>query len=148
MLRLSKLADYGTVIMAHMAREPARLMSAADIAEATGLALPTVSKVLKLLARHMLVAARRGKHGGYTLGRGPGQISLADIIEAIEGGFGLTECAGIPGACPQEDACAVRRPWLQVNRAVRTALAGLTLTQMARPAQGLPQAIVFHPREA
>ena len=148
MLKLSKLADYGTVIMAHMAREPERLMSAADIAIETGLALPTVGKVLKLLARQTLVAAQRGRHGGYVLGRHPGQISLVDIIDAIEGRFGLTECASGPGRCRQERSCAVRRHWLQVDRAVRRALEGLTLTQMVGPERALRHTIVFRPRIA
>ena len=148
MFKLSKLADYGTVIMVHMAREPERLMSAADIAIETGLALPTVSKVLKLLARQTLVAAQRGKHGGYTLGRRPGQISLAAIIDAIEGRFGLTECASDPGVCRQERSCTIRRHWLHVDRAVRRALEGLTLTQMAEPERALRNAIAFRPRIA
>jgi FeS assembly SUF system regulator len=146
MFKLSKLADYGTVIMVQMAREPERLMSAAEIAAATRLALPTVSKVLKLLAGQALVAAQRGKHGGYLLARRPAQISLAEIIDAVEGRFGLTECASEPGACRQERSCAVRRHWLRVDRVVRGALEGLTLTQMLEPERALTSAIVFRGR--
>jgi len=119
MFKLSKLADYGTVIMVRMAREPERWMSAAEISAETRLALPTVSKVLKL---------------------------LAEIIDAIEGRFGLTECASDPGACRQERSCAIRRHWLRVDRAVRGALEGLTLTQMLEPERGLTSTIVFRPR--
>ena len=148
MFKLSKLADYGTVIMAHMAREPERLMSAADIAGETGLGLPTVNKLLKLLAQRTLVAAQLGRRGGYTLGRRPALISLVDIIDAIEGRFGLTECASDPGACRHECSCGVRRHWLHVDRAVRGALEGLTLTQMAQPARAVSRAVVFHPPSA
>lgn len=146
MFKLSKLADYGTVIMAHMALEPERVMSAAQIAAETRLAHPTVSKILKLLSRRTLVAAQRGQHGGYALARGPGEISLAEIIDAVEGRFGLTECASDPGACRQEASCAVRRHWLRVDHAVRGALEGLTLTQMIEPERAVMSAIVFRPR--
>ena len=146
MFKLSKLADYGTVIMAHMARDPERLMSAVDIAGETGLGLPTVNKVLKLLAQQALVAAQLGRRGGYTLGRRPALISLVDIIDAIEGRFGLTECASDPGACRHEGSCGVRRHWLQVDRAVRRALQGLTLLHLAEPAPALARAVVFHHR--
>jgi FeS assembly SUF system regulator len=146
MLKLSKLADYGTVILAQMAREPERLMSAAQIAVETRLATPTVSKVLKLLAGHMLVAAQRGNRGGYLLTRPPAGISLAEIIDAVEGRFGLTECATAPGACCQEASCKVRRHWLRVDRAVRAALEGLTLAHLIEPERALISAIAFHPR--
>jgi FeS assembly SUF system regulator len=146
MLKVSKLADYGTVIMARMAREPERLMSAAIIAVETGLSLPTVNKVLKLLARQTLVVTRRGKNGGYALGRPPARISLVDIIDAVEGRFGLTECASAPGLCRQEGSCAIRGHWLHVDLAVRRALEGLTLTQLAAPEHALPGVLVFHPR--
>ena len=149
MFKLSKLADYSTVIMAHMAREPERLMSATNIAAETGLGLPTVGKLLKQLARTTLVSTHRGRRGGYTLGRAPALISAADIIDAIEGRFGLTECASNPGACRHERACGVRRHWLHVDRAVRRALEGLTLTQLAGPARAMSSAVVFHrPRGA
>ena len=145
MFKLSKLADYGTVILAQMAREPERLMSAAQLAVETRLATPTVSKVLKLLAGRMLVAAQRGKRGGYLLARPPGRISLAEIIDAVEGRFGLTECATAPGVCCQEGSCKVRRHWLRVDRAVRGALEGLTLAHLIEPERALISAIVFRP---
>ena len=146
MFRLSKLADCGTVIMVRMAREPGRWISAAEIAADTRLAQPTVSKVLKLLAWQALVAAQRGRHGGYALARRPARISQAEIIDAVEGRFGLTECASDPGACRQGRSCAVRRPWLRVDRAVRGALEGLSLTQMLEPERGPTSTIVFRPR--
>jgi FeS assembly SUF system regulator len=143
MLRMSKLADYGTVIMAELARDPARLMSAAALAGGTGLGAPTVSKVLKRLARADLVIASRGKQGGYALSRTPSEISVADIIDAVDGPFGLTECAAVPGACAQEGVCCVRPHWRRVSRAVRGALAAITLAEMTEPRA---RALRFVPR--
>ncbi len=143
MFKLSKLADYGTQIMACLAREPDRVMSAAEIALETRLAPPTVSKVLKLLGRQTLVSAQRGKYGGYLLARRPGQISLVEIIDAVEGRYGLTECASAPGLCRQESSCAVRGHWLRVDRALRRTLEGLTLKQMLEPESTAKTAIVF-----
>ncbi len=134
MLRLSKLSDYGTVIMAHMAREPARSVSAAELADAVGLAPTTVSKVLKLLTRAQLLGSRRGVHGGYALARSPEEISLAQVIAAVEGPIGVTECGAAAGLCAQEAACPSRASWLRVNRVVHEALDGVSLAEFARPA--------------
>lgn len=145
MMRMSKLADYGTVVMAQMAREPARLQSAAEIAAETRLPVPTVSKVLKLLANRDLVVAQRGKRGGYRLSRRPAQISVAEIIDAVDGPFGLTECGARPGLCAQEPFCALRGNWRRVSQAVRRALEAITLDEMAVRGTGGPQRIVLHP---
>ena len=81
MLRISKLTDYGTLILAHMAGLPDRVHSATGLAETLGLGLPTVSKVLKTLGRHALVTSQRGAHGGYVLSRPATQISVANVID-------------------------------------------------------------------
>lgn len=133
MFRMSMLADYGTVLLARMAQEPAQLISSAALAAETRLAPPTVSRVLKLLAHQGLVVASRGKAGGYALARHPGEISMAEIIEAVDGPLGLTQCVVEPGSCAQEATCAVLGPWRRVSSAVRGALAGITLAQMAEP---------------
>ena len=130
MLRISKLADYGTVIMAEMARAPSRLVSASELSSETGLAHPTVSKVLKQLALGNLVVSQLGKHGGYVLARPASAISIAAIIDTIDGAFGLTECANHPGACLHEPSCRIRQHWRRVDRAVRGALEGISLAQM------------------
>ena len=85
MLRISKLTDYGTVVLAHLAANQATVCSAADVAEATGVAPPTVSKLLKALARADLVTSTRGANGGYRLARPPQDISAADVIDALDG---------------------------------------------------------------
>src|SRR5690606_41129065 len=93
MWRISKIRDYGTLVLTHMANSPERLCSASELARALGLKLPTVSKVLKLLGRHGLVRSVRGVQGGYALGRPASDISIAQVIDALEEQpFGLTEC--------------------------------------------------------
>lgn len=133
MIRMSRLADYGTVVMAQMSHEPERLQTTAQIAAHTRLPAPTVSKVLKLLAKDVLVIAERGKHGGYRLSRQPAQISVAEIIDAVDGPFGLTECAAGSGLCTLESSCALRGQWRRISQLVRHAVESVTLDQIARP---------------
>jgi FeS assembly SUF system regulator len=133
MLRVSRLADYGTVVMASMARDPGRVHSAAEVALRIGLTAPTVSKILKTLARSGLVSSSRGARGGYRLPRDPAQITVAQIIGAMDGPIGMTECSTTPGACTQEAACAVRRNWQTINHIVLETLSRVTLEQMANP---------------
>ncbi|HJV52463.1 MAG TPA: SUF system Fe-S cluster assembly regulator [Noviherbaspirillum sp.] len=134
MLRLSKMADYGTAVLTTMIREPDRSRSAAEIAAALHVPAPTVSKILKILARAGLVISLRGAKGGYLLARPAGKISLADIIQAMDGPIGMTECSITPGLCAQETGCAVRSNWQRVNHAVLGVLQGFTLDQMIEPA--------------
>ena len=137
MLRISKLADYGTVVTAYMARKPEQLYSAGEIAQALGLGQPTVSKILKMLGHGMLVVSVRGAAGGYTLARSPELITVAEIIDAMEEQhFGLTECSASEGCCAQEESCAIRGNWQRINTAVRRALEEVSLGDMIRP---LPQ---------
>ena len=134
MLRISKLADYGTVMMSLMARQPGETYSAAKISARLGIGQPTVSKILKLLARGSLLSAQRGVNGGYALARTPEGISVAQIIDAIEGmPSGLTECSSMPGACVQESGCPIRGNWRKINRAVRRALEDVTLADLVVP---------------
>ena len=130
MLRISKLTDYATLILAHLADENAGQRTAVELAERSHLGVATVSKVLKELQRAGLVASTRGAHGGYTLGRSPAAISAADIIDAVEGPVGLTECATHPGQCGLEGSCRVGHAWLRVNTAIRRALGEVTLNQL------------------
>jgi FeS assembly SUF system regulator len=127
------LADYATVIMTGLAREPERLRNAADLAADTHLTVPTVSKVLKRLAREGLLVSIRGAHGGYKLARPPAKITMAQIIAALEGPLGLTDCAAHNGRCGIESLCHVRGNWLRINLAVQRALDGVTLAELAEP---------------
>ena len=134
MLRISKLTDYGTLILAHMAGVPGRIYSAAELSEALDLGLPTVSKVLKTLGRHQIVTSTRGPHGGFSLARPAQQINLAQIIDALEEQpFGLTECSARSGICSLEAGCRIRDKWLQINTVVRDALQAVSVTEMVQP---------------
>jgi FeS assembly SUF system regulator len=131
-IRLSRLSDYGIVLMAYLAEQPADAqLSARGIAAGTRLPLPVVSKILKALAREGLLLSQRGPRGGYALARRPDRITVAEMITALEGPIGLTECTMHPGQCVQEARCHVRKPWQQINHIVRSALAGVTLAQLA-----------------
>jgi FeS assembly SUF system regulator len=133
MLKMSKMADYGTLILTTMVREPARIQSAAEVAALIRVPVPTVSKILKILTREGLVVSLRGAKGGYLLSRQPSQISVSQIIQAMDGPIGMTECSITPGLCTQESDCPVRANWQRVNRVVLQALNQISLEQMIQP---------------
>ncbi len=133
MFRLSRITDYGIVLMAQLASHgDEATRNAREMAAETELPAPVVSKILKSLAREGLLASQRGAKGGYTLARDPETISAAELITVLEGPIGLTECTAHPGNCPQEASCHVRAPWQHINQAVRDALARVTLADLAR----------------
>lgn len=127
MLRISKLTDYGTVLLANLADNRDAVVSAADVASATGIAVPTVSKLLKALGRSGLVTSTRGANGGYQLARSPESISAADIIDALEGPVSITECSSSESQCEHEGVCSVGGAWQKVNVAIRRALDDVSL---------------------
>jgi len=133
MLRLSKLTDYGALVMTLLAREPARLRSATEIAECTHVSPPTVSKLLKILAKSGLVESERGHHGGYRLARLPAQISVAEIIAALEGPLALTECSSDDSDCTIAHDCSVSANWQRINGVINDALEKVSLAEMAAP---------------
>ena len=135
MFRLSKLADYATVLMACLADEEVRLLSAQALAERTRLESPTVSKLLKQLAQVGLVQSTRGAAGGYRLARPANEISIADIITAIEGPLGMTECSIHHGMCGRENFCTVSSNLRKISAAVESALREVTLVDMAAPSR-------------
>ena len=106
------------------------MCSAAELAERAGLELPTVAKVLKPLAQAGLVEGFRGANGGYRLARDAASISLVEIVEAIEGPLGMTQCSVHAGACGIEHSCGVRANWRRINDVVADALSGITLAQL------------------
>jgi FeS assembly SUF system regulator len=130
MLRISKLTDYATVVLAQLAEDETVRRTASEVAGATGLGVATVSKLLKELQRAGLVASTRGARGGYALARPARSISAADIIDAVEGPVALTECATTPGQCGIEHTCRVGTSWQRVNVAIRRALQDVSLTQL------------------
>lgn len=133
MLRISKLTDYGTMILVHLAVHSGRLNSASDVASGTRLALPTVQKLLKLLARSELALSVRGAEGGYQLARPPATISAAEILDVLEGPLSITECSTEDSRCELEDGCPVGGAWQKINRGIRGALAEITLAELAHP---------------
>ena len=133
MFRISKLTDYGIVVMTYLAENQEGLYSAKDIAEATQLTLPTVTKLLKVLTREALLNSQRGVTGGYSLAKSPDQITVAAIIQAIEGNLGLTDCAAIDSQCTLEPVCHTRRTWRLISQVIHDALDSITLGQMATP---------------
>ena len=142
MIRLSRLSDYGIVLMAHLAgMRGAGPHAAREVATSAGLPLPVASKLMKALAREGLLVSHRGAKGGYSLARSPAHITAAQMIAALEGPIGLTECTLHPGACLQESSCHVREPWQRINAEVRGALARVTLADLAQPPRSGPDVL-------
>ena len=130
MLRVTRLTDYATVVLTVLAARPGAVLSAAELAEQSGLEIPTVAKVLKPLAQAGLVEGFRGAAGGYRLAREARAINLAEIVEAMEGPLGMTECSLHAGTCGIERSCGVRANWRRINDVVAGALRAVTLAQM------------------
>jgi FeS assembly SUF system regulator len=142
MLRMSKMTDYGIVLMTRLAMDPKGQYAAADLSAQVEMPLPTVSKILKQLARAQLLVSSRGALGGYSLARPPEEISVAEIITILEGPIGLTECVSTPGECEQEARCSTRAHWERINQAVYGALNEIKLSDMVHPMGVHP--IQFH----
>lgn len=132
MIRLSKLADYGIVIMTHLARGDGHSLSTPEIALATRVPQPMAGKILKTLARADLLVSHRGAYGGYGLVREPSAISVAEIIEALDGPIALTACVDSETSdCGIERLCPARANWQRINGAIREALDDVSLAEMA-----------------
>lgn len=138
MLRITKLADYGTVIMNCFANEPQLLMSASKIAQKVHISLPTVSKILKMLVAANLIVSVRGSEGGYRLARAPTHITIAEVITALDGKPALTECNSLGFKCSHDSICSIRDNWRIINAVVMNALESLTLADMAKPLEKHP----------
>ena len=132
MIRLSRLADYGVVLACQMAVKADRCHNAFDLAAATGLPAPTVSKLLAAMARAGVLVSQRGAKGGYRLARGPEAITAADIVTAVDGPIALTVCIEHgAGACDVESLCPSRSGWRRINDAVRDAMKSVSLAELA-----------------
>jgi FeS assembly SUF system regulator len=138
-LRISKLTDYGTVVLAHLATDPDVVCSAADVSTATGIGSPTVSKLLKSLAKAKLVSSTRGANGGYQLTRAPQKISAADVIDALEGPVSITECSASDSHCDYEQVCSVGSAWKRINVAIRHSLEDVSLIDLLRANRPTPR---------
>ena len=133
MLRVSKLTDYATAVMTCLASAGDGVTSAQALSERARLELPTVSKLLKQLAQAGLVASTRGINGGYRLARPPERITIADIVTAMEGPIGMTECSVAEGQCDRESQCGVRGSWQRINSVLEQTLRGVSLADMLKP---------------
>lgn len=133
MLRISKLADYGTVVMVYLAKHAQDLCNARDIAAHTHLAVPTVSKILKRLTNAGLLTSVRGVTGGYRLQRAAEHISVSQIIYALEDHRGLTECSVSSSECSLQGVCHVQGNWRLISHAIETALDSVRLDALAQP---------------
>lgn len=133
MLRISKLTDYAIMVMVELYARHGQVLSSQALADACRLELPTVSKVLKLLVKSGLVASYRGAAGGYSILKSASEISVAEIIEAIEGPIAMTECSIEEGLCAQESKCSLRGNWQRISLAIAEAMDGVSLAEMATP---------------
>lgn len=144
MLRISKLMDYGTLVLTDMASRPDQVISAADLAATLGLGPATVSKILKTLGQHGLVISTRGARGGYSLARPAHDISIAQVLDALhDQPFGLTECTSTPGVCSVEADCHIRTNWERINGIVRRTLEEVSVADMLNPVADEP--LKFYP---
>ena len=139
MVQLSKLADYSIVILSHFARlYDAPLLSAKDVSKSTHLSLPMTSKILKILVKGALLKSYQGAKGGYQLCRNASEISIAEIIETMDGPLALTECTmSHASACKTETSCSVKPHWGVINQVIKDALMHLYLSSMAAPVSEL-----------
>jgi len=133
MLKLSKLTDYATVILSFMAKDRLGMHAALEISKVTGITLPTVSKILKLLVKAHVLTSVRGAKGGYLLARSPERITVATVISALEGPIALTECNASHKNCDQASGCEIQGNWGLINQKVFNALDSVTLADMIMP---------------
>ncbi len=142
MLKLSKLTDYATVILSYMAKDQSTMHATLEIAEATGIAQPTVSKILKSLMKAKVLTSVRGAKGGYLLARSADKITVATVISALEGPIALTECSASHKNCEQATGCEIQGNWGLINQKVLNALESVTLADMVAPAKQ-PEEIII-----
>jgi len=149
LIRLSRIADYGIVLMTELARGQ-RSMATPELAERTRIAQPMAGKILKTLTREGLLVSHRGAKGGYRLARQPSLVTVAEIIEALDGPIALTACIEVgAGECGIEEICPARSNWHRINAAIRAALDGISLGEMAQGWQlGQGGLLLEHPARA
>jgi len=136
-IRITKLTDYGVVIMAFMAGEPSRLFQARELAAETAVSRPTVSKLLKKLTKNKLLTSQRGTNGGYLLALAPEKISVAELVNVLEGPIAITECNLGNNHCPTASQCSLKAPWQRINNAITQALSSVKLSDLVNPMQNI-----------
>ena len=139
MLRISKITDYGTLVLVHLAaKQGTQPCSATEVASDTRLSLPVTQKVLKILARGKLVNSTRGPDGGYALAKPADSISAADILDVLEGPVAITECSDTESHCELESNCQVGHAWQKISVAIRNALETIKLSDLHNPPKEFP----------
>ena len=125
------MTDYAVIVLADMAGRQGQLVSATTLAESTKLPEPTVSKILKLLAKQKIITSTRGMNGGYALKQKPEEITMAVIITATDGPIALTACVDQSvECCDRAKSCSMKGKWNPVNTAMQSALENVSLRQM------------------
>jgi FeS assembly SUF system regulator len=131
MIRITKEADYGIMLLGYMAERPlGEIHTAREVAQWAGLPLPMVSKILRSLAHQRILTSHRGVSGGYSLDRPARETSVAQVIRAMEGPISIVQCGAEPGACDQEPLCPTRVNWARISRAVEQALEQIPISEM------------------
>lgn len=138
MLRITRLTDYATVILTHMAKNPLQVVSAKSLAELLKMGPATVSKIMKMLSAQDLVVSTRGAEGGYRLVKTPEQVSVVDILVAMEGPVSMTECTVTGHGCSQAHDCGVQGHWQRMNAVIVDALKKVSLADLARSSDSNP----------
>ena len=133
MVRLSKLTDYASILLAQMAKHPLMLWSAGQLAEESSVPKPTCIKLLKLLVKSGVLNSTQGSRGGYSLARSPESIPIKTIIEAIEGPTAITECGTDEALCRLTDHCSVMSRWRELGDQVNSILTRTTLADLISP---------------
>jgi FeS assembly SUF system regulator len=148
MLRISRLTDYGTLLLVYLASQNDRLCTAGEMSSATHVALPTAQKLLKLLAKGGLVDSVRGVDGGYTLARPPKRISATQILDVLEGPLAITECSTADSQCELESMCQVGSAWQKINHAIRSTLDDISLAELGHAPARTRQVEISVPADA
>jgi FeS assembly SUF system regulator len=133
MMRVTNLADYAVLLLCRMADSGSKLTSANELSARTGVPIPTVSKILGTLSRAGILNSQRGLKGGFALSRPTSNISVADIVEAVDGPICLTACIDDPNHnCEYEDVCNAQPHWAKINSAVHDALSQMSLADVSK----------------
>ena len=141
MIRIAKLTDYAILILSILGKNLHICHNAHQIAELSGVSYPTTSKLLKQLLKARIVNSSRGSTGGYKLAHAPKSISIAQIIQALEGPLAITECNISKDRCAISNLCSMQLPWMQINKIIHTALENYKLSDLIIPIAGVSDAV-------
>ena len=133
MLRITKMTDYAVLILANLALHDNKLLTAKEIACETHISLPTTQKILKKLNRKNLVISKQGASGGYSLDPETKKLSVATLLEKLDGDLSITQCSSNDDQCEVEDFCNIGNAWQMINQRVQWALNDITLGDLIHP---------------